>query len=236
MHYYTYNIADYRKDTAHLSALEHGIYRQLIDWYYLDEKPIPRETQMVMRRLRLGSESESQALKNVLNDFFFLEEDGYHQSRCDAELKAYHRKVKNNQVNGKLGGRPKKTTMVSSGNPDGTQQEPNRNPNQTLTNNQEPITNKPPIVPQGGRFDEFWSAWPTSTRKVAKSACQTKWAKQKLDGVADRILAHVRVMKQTDSWKTGFEPAPLTYLNQKRWEDDLPAQSSGKPEWMRGML
>ena len=57
-----------------------------------------------------------------------------------------------------------------------------------------------------------------------------------MDDVADRILSHVRVMKQTESWKTGFEPAPLTYLSQKRWEDDLPAQASAKPEWMRGML
>ena len=38
MHYYKFNIADYRKDTGHLSTIEHGIYRQLIDWYYLDEQ------------------------------------------------------------------------------------------------------------------------------------------------------------------------------------------------------
>ena len=48
MHYYKFNIADYRKDTGHLSTIEHGIYRQLIDWYYLDEQPIPEETQVVI--------------------------------------------------------------------------------------------------------------------------------------------------------------------------------------------
>ena len=71
MHYYQFNIGDYRADTAHLSIIEHGIYRQLIDWYYLDEKPIPKETQVVMRRLRLGSD-EQHYLTNVLNDFFVL--------------------------------------------------------------------------------------------------------------------------------------------------------------------
>ena len=59
MHYYKFNIADYRKDTGHLSTLEHGIYRQLIDWQYLDEKPIPLETQVVSRRLRLGSDDKT---------------------------------------------------------------------------------------------------------------------------------------------------------------------------------
>ena len=235
MHYYTHNIADYRKDTGHLTMLEHGIYRSLIDWYYLDEEPIPAETQVVMRRLRLGSESDMVALKNVLSDFFELREDGYHQARCDEELKIYQQKSARNKVNGKRGGRPRKTQVVSSGNPVVTQTEPTRNPNKRPTNNQEPIINTP-LPPKGERFDEFWTTWPSSSRKVAKSTCQTKWAKLKLDDAADRIIAHVRVMKQTESWKTGYEPAPLTYLNQRRWEDDLPAVESGRPEWMRGML
>lgn len=118
MHYYKFNIADYRKDTTHLSALEHGIYRQLLDWYYLDELPLPAETQMVMRRLRLGSESDIQALKNVLADFFELRDDGYHQPRCDAAIKEYHHGADKNKNNGKLGGRPKKTQSVILGNPD----------------------------------------------------------------------------------------------------------------------
>lgn len=237
MHYYTHNIADYRKDTGHLTMLEHGIYRALIDWYYLDEEPIPRETQVVIRRLRLGSESDIAALKNVLSDFFELHEDGYHQSRCDQELKVYKQKAARNKVNGKRGGRPKKTQVVISGNPELSDQEPTRNPNKRPTNNQEPITNKPPISPKGDRFAEFWSVWPSSTRKVGKATCEAKWKRGKLDDIADRILIHVRAMKQTEQWKTGYEPAPATYLNQKRWEDDLPTlEGSGKPAWMTGML
>ena len=69
MHYYKFNISDYRKDTVHLTPIEHYIYRSLIDWYYLDELPIPKETQSVMRRLCLGIESVS-LLQNVLNDLF----------------------------------------------------------------------------------------------------------------------------------------------------------------------
>lgn len=90
MHYYKFNIADYRKDTGHLSTLEHGIYRQLIDWYYLDEKPIPTETQVVARRLRLGSEVDMHSLQMVLSDFFELTKNGYVHKRIEVEIKDYH--------------------------------------------------------------------------------------------------------------------------------------------------
>ena len=158
MHYYIFNIADYRKDTGHLSTLEHGIYRQLLDWYYLDEKPIPKETQSVLRRLRLGSESDALALQNVLNDFFVLRDDGYHQVRCDVEIKDYHHKAEVNKANGKRGGRPKKTQSVILANPN----ESETKANETLTSNHKPITNNQKPVretasPNGSRLPTDWS-------------------------------------------------------------------------------
>ena len=29
-------------------------------------------------------------------------------------------------------------------------------------------------------------------------------------------------MAKTKAWQDGYEPAPLTYLNQDRWEDGMP--------------
>jgi uncharacterized protein YdaU (DUF1376 family) len=151
MHYYKFNIADYRKDTGHLSTVEHGIYRQLIDWYYLDEKPIPIETQVVMRRLRLGSEHEA-ALQNVLADFFIKGKDGYKQGRIDLEINEYHSQADKNRTNGKLGGRPKKTQSVISGNPDESENNPNHKP---LT--KKPLTNKPSSnATRGSRLPTDW--------------------------------------------------------------------------------
>lgn len=138
MHYYKFNIADYRKDTGHLSTIEHGIYRQLIDWYYLDEQPIPEETQVVIRRLRLGSE-EVKFLQNVLSDFFVLGKTGYTHKRIEVEIKDYSEQAEKNKNNGKLGGRPKKTQSVISGLPDESQNNPNHKP---LTINQEPKEKK----------------------------------------------------------------------------------------------
>jgi hypothetical protein len=48
-----------------------------------------------------------------------------------------------------------------------------------------------------------------------------KWANKKLDNIADKIITHVKAMKQSKQWKEGFNPAPLTYINQERWEDGI---------------
>jgi len=190
MHYYQFNIADYRKDTTHLSRLEHSIYRDLIDWYYLDEAPIPLETHSVMRRLRLVSEDEATALKNVLSDFF-VRSDGWRHLRIDQDIVEYHAMQAKNRANGKLGGRPKKTQSVSSGLPVETQNEPPVK----ATNNQEPYISTTDVVDNAGakrpRFDaakhlqslgideQLAADW-LAVRK-AKKAAPTKTA---IDGVA----------------------------------------------------
>jgi len=150
MHYYKFNIADYRKDTNHLTTIEHGIYRQLIDWYYLDEKPIPLETQVVSRRLRLGSEMELSSLQNVLSDFFKESKTGYVHKRIEVEIKDYHEQVEKNKNNGKLGGRPKKTQSVISGLPDQSQNNPNHKP---LTIYHKPIVES---SQRGSRLANNW--------------------------------------------------------------------------------
>lgn len=140
MHYYSFNIADYKKDTAHLKPLEHYIYRSLIDLYYLDETPIPLKTHSVMRRLSLETHDHEKMLLDVLNDFFEEREDGFYHRRIDDEIGKYHANAEKNRENGKKGGRPpknkpKKTQSVSSGNQLESELNPNHEP---LTINQEP--------------------------------------------------------------------------------------------------
>ena len=234
MHYYQHHIGDFLRATSQLPPHMMVGYLRLMWRYYETEQPLPDDCEILA--LKAGVSVDEVRL--LLRAYFVLEEGVWKNSRCDLEIAEYQLLCEKNRNNGKRGGRPKKnpqeTQTKPSGLPVGTQTEPTRNPDVTLTNNH--ITNKTPLPPKGERFDEFWTTWPSSSRKVAKATCQTKWAKLRLDDAADRIIAHVRVMKQTESWKTGYEPAPLTYLNQRRWEDDLPAVESGRPEWMRGML
>jgi uncharacterized protein YdaU (DUF1376 family) len=141
MHYFVHNIGDYRRDTAHLSLLEHGAYRQLLDSYYLAEEPIPEETESVFRRLCARTEDEKSAVLVVLREFFVLVEGAYRHARCDREIIAYQQKAERARTNGKLGGRPPAviTEVVISGNPRGTQSKANQEP---ITINHKPHTKR----------------------------------------------------------------------------------------------
>lgn len=75
---------------------------------------------------------------------------------------------------------------------------------------------------KSGYFDQFWQAYPNTGRRVAKQKCRETWKTKKLDNVADEIISHLIAMKKTSQWQQGYEPAPLTYLNQSRWEDGVP--------------
>ena len=78
------------------------------------------------------------------------------------------------------------------------------------------------VVKTTNRFSEFWDLYPT-TRKVNKKTCLERWANKNLDAIADEVISYVKKMKDTQSWKDGFSPAPLTLLNQERWNDgDVP--------------
>lgn len=92
MNYYEHHIGDYRKDTSHLSLLEHGVYRQLLDTYYTDEKPLTLDHAKLMRSHSVRSADEMQAFQNVLSDFFERTEEGYVHKRCEAVIGAYRAK------------------------------------------------------------------------------------------------------------------------------------------------
>ena len=210
MIWYKFHLGDYITHTTHLSDAEDLAYRRLLDLYYMSEKQIPLNTESVSRKIRIDLD----ITESVLGEFFDKTENGYFNHRCDAEVAKYQAQVANNQRLGKLGGRPKKTESVS-------ESEPNGNPKKIQIKNINTISSQATT----SRFDEFWSTWPTSKRKVAKSTCETKWHKLKLDTVADKILANVNALKGSEQWTTGFEPAPLTYINQRRWDDGVAEQT-----------
>jgi uncharacterized protein YdaU (DUF1376 family) len=232
MHFYRHNIGDYRRDTAHLSLLEHGVYRQLIDTYYLNEQPIPADLVQVCRKLLARTDEERRAVELVLNEFFTLTEQGWVHTRCDAELAAYHERAEKARENGRKGGRP-----VTHPEPDGNQSgipmgtesggEPKAN-HKPETNNQKPET-KTTAARQAAPVDMdlflgFWSQYP---RKVAKPEAVKAWVKLKPDAdLADAIMAGLRKAKASRDWLKDdgqYIPHPSTWLNQRRWEDQLDA-------------
>ena len=89
MNHYPHHIGDFNSATRHLTRVERSLYRDLIDLYYDTEKPLMADFGKLARRI-VCDESDVPALREVLNEFFVLEDDGYHNERCDAEIAKYH--------------------------------------------------------------------------------------------------------------------------------------------------
>jgi uncharacterized protein YdaU (DUF1376 family) len=86
MNFYKHHIGDYAQATSHLSFVEDAAYSRLIRKYYAEEKPLPTEIKSAQRLIGARTKEEKQAVEDMLNEFFILEADGWHNKRCDEEL------------------------------------------------------------------------------------------------------------------------------------------------------
>lgn len=92
MHNYRFDIGDYRRRTAHLTLLEHGIYRSLIDTYYLNEVPFEIDLTMLKRTLLIRTDEEKSSFDNIIEEFFLITDDGYRHEHCDEVLEVIYSK------------------------------------------------------------------------------------------------------------------------------------------------
>ena len=92
MHYYEHHLGDYAEATAHLSFVEDAAYSRMIRKYYATEKPLPAEKISVQRLIGARTKEEREAVSAVLEEFFELREDGWHNTRCDEEIARFQDK------------------------------------------------------------------------------------------------------------------------------------------------
>lgn len=134
MHYYQFNIGDYKSHTEHLEPMEDLAFRRMMDWCYLHEKPLPLEIKEIERLIRMRTHSESIAY--VLETYFERTTQGYVNNRINREVAKYQEKSekakKSAQARWKKKGDANALQTESESN---AKQEP-------LTINQEPLTNK----------------------------------------------------------------------------------------------
>jgi hypothetical protein len=75
-------------------------------------------------------------------------------------------------------------------------------------------------------FDEFWACYP---KKVGKEAAKKSFAKVKSKVPLRTLLNALETQKASEQWRKNggqFIPNPTTWLNQGRWEDELPQNSA----------
>lgn len=87
MKHYPHHISDFNNATRHLTRLERGLYRDLIELYYETERPLHIEVVEVARRI-VANEFATD-VERMLNEFFVQTPDGWYHVRCDEEITKY---------------------------------------------------------------------------------------------------------------------------------------------------
>ena len=176
MHYYQFNVADYRKDTTHLTPVEHYIYRWLIDEYHLSEQVFNNNMYKLLRRMGLGENNRAD-LELILDEFFvpgcdddydpvnIVEHPEYStigeypetcqfwiHPRMEQDIETYKNFISDKSAAGKASAvaRKAKKEAQTNSSPTGVKQPPT---GEQLTTNHKPITKNqepnPKIKPKG---------------------------------------------------------------------------------------
>ncbi len=217
MHYYQFDISAWAIHTSHLTVEEEGVYRRLLDYYYDTELPIPEETKSVIRRLRLVNHEDIVA--SILNEFFDLEDDGWHNHRADLVINEYRKKSEKARENGKKGGRPKQTQCIETesvilANPEETTSQANY---KLLTKNYELETNNitypsdsVPLKELVELFNEMFPELPkvkTLTDK-RKTALRRRWLENAKIQSVDRWRDFFEFIRKSDFLMGRTNPNP----------------------------
>lgn len=167
MNYYSHHIGDYAAHTTHLSLLEHGVYRRMLDIYYLSETPFVGDLAAICRKVGARTDDEKAAVEVVLADFFKKTDDGFSQSRCDVEIAAFHEKsVKASTAASKrwksdsdANAMPTHSERIADALPSHTERSANQEPitknHKPRTINQEPVKSKAETA-AGTRLPADW--------------------------------------------------------------------------------
>lgn len=178
LNYYEHHLGDFARDTGHLSALEHGIYRLLLDWYYATEKPIPDAQAARLAR------SPRKAVLPVLEEFFTLDGDVWRHKRVEAEIAKYRDK----SAKASRSASARWTNSERTANALPTQCEGNAHQS-PVTSNQSPVSQKqeqkraspPAQQAKGTRLPADWQPTPE----------QIAWARAKRPDLEPALQAEI---------------------------------------------
>ena len=71
-HWFPHYVGDYMRSTGHLSLVEDGAYRRLLDHYYSTGKPLVTNVEQLFRVCRAVTREEQDAVNAVVAEFFVL--------------------------------------------------------------------------------------------------------------------------------------------------------------------
>ncbi|BBP71146.1 hypothetical protein PHLH6_31500 [Pseudomonas sp. Seg1] len=227
--YMQFYVADYLADTTHLTAEEHGAYMLLLFSYWQTGKPLRIDRLATVARI---PNERWPSVADTLSEFFHVTETHWVQFRVEADLEAVNSKVVTASNAGKASARAKALKKQLELNERSTTVEDslqrNGNHKDTDTYTDKNTNNTPPMVDD--LFPKFWKMYPN---KKGKAAAEKAWKKLKVTAdlfgqIAEGLAAQV----VCEAWvKDGgqFIPHPATWLNGKRWEDEVKVASNVHP-------
>ena len=220
MLYVMLHLGDWSNWTRLYSLLERGVLIELIAMYFSNESAInPSLFERITRRY---TEEELKAFNFVIEDFFYLGDDGlYHNDACDQIIAKS--KEKSEKARKSIQARWTKKT-------DEQRSKYERNTDEILTKNQEPITNnqeididtrekparpsKPKLVKPEGVSDQVFDEWQALKRKVSKGCTQRMVDAIVREAGKAGITPEAAMIYQLEHGWTGFEAE--WYLNKQQ--------------------
>jgi len=182
--------------------------------YYDTEKPLILDTELLA--FQIGTSIQDTEL--LLRTFFILTDEGWKQTRCEEEISSYREFLNKKSMAGRASAEQRKNIRSTP-----VQQTLNDSSTDVqLTTNHKPITN---INIYNDQFEMFWKSYP---KKTAKESAKKAWIKIKPnDELIAKITKAVKDQKLSDR-EQQFIPHAATWLNNKRWEDEI-AGTTQKP-------
>lgn len=246
MKYYRRYVGDYLRDTSRLSMLEHGAYTLMLDYYYADERPLPKDRFELYTMLRALKPEDQRAVDKVLGLYFEERSDGWHQRRVDAELETANKVIDAARENGRLGGRPKNpeetseatqpvtaldtsdgtsgiTSEVTSGLTENESRSEPRNNHPPSTNHQ-PLNHQPPTPRAEVRATRLPPTWEPSEEQIAWAlGSRPNWTPEHVQWVAEMFRDHWLAKSGADATKRDWS---ATWRNWVKREKSDPRRDS----------
>lgn len=127
--FYPFYISDHARKSSGLSLTEEGSLRRLLDAYYAQRGPFPKDLASVVRHARPENAKERATVIAIIERFFPLGTDGMrHNERADAEIVIALKRMATARENGGKGGRKPSGQPGANpaGSPAGKQPPPQR--------------------------------------------------------------------------------------------------------------
>lgn len=227
--YMQFYVADYLADTTHLTAEEHGAYMLLLFSYWQTGKPLRIDRLATVARIPNDRWS---SVAETLSEFFHVTETHWVQFRVEADLEAVNSKVVTASNAGKASARARalKKQQELNERSTGVDDQLQRNVNHIDTDTDTDKKTKSSSPAADDLFPKFWKLYPN---KKGKAAAEKAWKKLKVtDDLFNLIAQGLAKQCASQAWtKDGgqFIPHPSTWLNGKRWEDEVKPTSNVHP-------